>query len=66
MAMTLRLSEEQAERLRSTAEREHLSMQQVALKAIDEYTLRRTRRRDELLARIVTEDAAVLKRLGKA
>jgi predicted transcriptional regulator len=66
MAMTLRLSEEQSDRLRATAEREHLSMQQVALKAIDEYTLGRVRRRDELLARIVAEDAGVLKRLSDA
>ena len=64
MAMTLRLSEEQTQRLRETAERESLSMQAVAAKAIDEYTQRRTQRRDELLAKIVNQDADVLKRLG--
>jgi hypothetical protein len=37
MAMTLRLSDEQAERLRRKAEAEHRSMQQVALAAIDAY-----------------------------
>lgn len=66
MAMTLRLNEEQTERLRMAAERESLSMQAVAIKAIDEYTQRRTRRRDQLLAMIVEQDAGVLKRLGDA
>ena len=65
MAMTLRLNEEQTERLRMTAERESLSMQAVAIKAIDEYTQRRTHRRDAL-AMIVEQDADVLKRLGDA
>jgi hypothetical protein len=37
MAMTLRLSDEQAEALRRKAEAEHRSMQQVALAAIDAY-----------------------------
>lgn len=37
MAMTLRLSDEQAEALRRRAETEHTSMQQVALTAIDAY-----------------------------
>ena len=37
MAMTLRLSDEQAEALRRKAEAEHRSMQQVALAAIDSY-----------------------------
>jgi hypothetical protein len=37
MAMTLRLSDEQADALRRRAEVEHTSMQQVALTAIDTY-----------------------------
>ena len=37
MAMTLRLSDEQAEALRRKADAEHRSMQQVALAAIDAY-----------------------------
>jgi hypothetical protein len=37
MAMTLRLSDDQAEALRRRAEVEHRSMQQVALAAIDAY-----------------------------
>ncbi|MGW0046275.1 ribbon-helix-helix protein, CopG family [Nocardia cyriacigeorgica] len=57
MAMTLRLSDEQAAALRRRAEAEHTSMQQVALAAIDNYVNQPTgqgRRRavpvDELLA----------------
>lgn len=66
MAMTLRLTEEQTERLRATAEREGESMQAIAVRAIEEYTTRRVARRDELLQQIVAEDADVLRRLGDA
>jgi predicted transcriptional regulator len=66
MAMTLRLTDEQTRRLRATAELERTSMQAVAIRAIDEYTTRRARRRDELLSQIVEEDAEVLRRLGDA
>lgn len=62
--MTLRLSEEQTARLREAAAREGLSMQAAALKAVDEYISRRAATRDALLARILTEDAAVLRRLA--
>lgn len=64
--MTLRLTDAQTERLRSTAEREGSSMQAVAVRAIEEYSNRRMALRDELLQRIVEEDAAVLRRLGDA
>jgi predicted transcriptional regulator len=64
MAMTLRLSEDQTRALRDAAAREGTSMHAVALKAIDDYTERRRARRDELLAQIVNEDAAVLARLA--
>jgi predicted transcriptional regulator len=64
MAMTLRLSEDQTARLREAADREGLSMQAAALKAVDEYINRRTARRDALLAQILAEDAGVLKRLA--
>ena len=40
MAMTLRLTDEQAAALRARAEREGRSMQQVARAALDEYLLR--------------------------
>lgn len=62
--MTLRLSEEQTAALRAVAEREGLSMQAVALKAVDEYINGRTRRRDALLKQILAEDAGVLDRLA--
>lgn len=66
MAMTLRMTDEQAARLRETAEREGLSMHAVAIKAIDRYVDQRTTRRDALLADIVAEDAGVLQRLADA
>lgn len=65
MAMTLRLSDEDAAALRETAEREHRSMHEVAVDAISRYTRQRTERRDEALARIVTEDAELLRRLAE-
>ena len=64
--MTLRLSEEQTAKLRETAEREGVSMQAAALKAIDEYVNRRSQRRDEILARIVAEHDGLLRRLAEA
>lgn len=66
MAMTLRLDEEQTERLRAAADREGTSMQTLAIRAIEEYTSRRIELRDELLKQIVEEDAAVLDRLADA
>jgi predicted transcriptional regulator len=64
MAMTLRLTDEETEQLRLTAEEENRSMQEVAREAIREYTGRHTARRDEALARIIHEDVALLGRLG--
>lgn len=64
MPMTLRLTPEEAEALRDTARREHRSMQEVAREAIAAYVSSRTRRRDDLLVRIVDEDADLLRRLG--
>ena len=55
MAMTLRLSDEQAEALRRRAEREGRSMQQVALAALDDY-LTRTED-DELTERLAQRGA---------
>ena len=62
--MTLRLSNQETEALRETAQREHRSMQEVARTAIKEYVTRRIRRRDAHLAEIVREDAELLRRLG--
>lgn len=66
MAMTLRLSAEQTEKLRATAEREGISMQAAALKAIDDYVDRRTQRRDQIINQIFTEDAGLFDRLADA
>jgi predicted transcriptional regulator len=65
MPMTLRLTAAETEALRETARREHRSMQEVARTAIDEYVTGRTRRRDEHLRTIVSEDAELLRRLGE-
>ncbi len=64
MPMTLRLTREEADALRETARREGRSMQTVAREAIAAYVTGRARRRDQTLARIVTEDAELLRRLG--
>lgn len=64
MPMTLRLTPEETEALREAARREHRSMQAVAREAIIAYVSSRTRRRDDHLARIVAEDAELLRRLG--
>ena len=66
MAMTLRLTPEQAAALRETAQREHRSMQDVARSAIDEYVHGRRRARTAHLDVIVAEDAELLERLGRA
>lgn len=66
MAMTLRLSEEQTAKLRETAEREGVSMQAAALKAIDDYVNRRTKRRDAILAGVVADHDGLLRRLADA
>jgi predicted chitinase len=58
--MTLRSTDEQTARLRDTAAREHTSMHAAALTAIDQYTTRRTQRRDEFIAQIMIEDAEAL------
>src|SRR5215213_498182 len=65
MAMTLRLDDELDAALEETARREHRSKQDVVRVAIQQYTSRRSRLRDEALARIVTEDAELLRRLGE-
>lgn len=62
--MTLRLTPDETEALRETARREHRSMQEVAREAIALYVSTRTRRRDEHLARIVADDAELIRRLG--
>jgi len=63
--MTLRLTEDEAEALRSYSQHAGRSMQDVAREAIRLYVSDRTRRRDDLLARIVHEDAAALDLLAQ-
>jgi predicted transcriptional regulator len=67
MAMTLRLSDDQAEALRRRAEKEGRSMQQVALAALDDYLLRSED--DELTDRLADQGAQrfqdLLRRLGE-
>jgi predicted transcriptional regulator len=67
MAMTLRLSDDEAQALRARAEREGRSMQEVARHAVRDYIERTSRR--ELLDRVLDEDlpryAEALRRLGE-
>lgn len=67
MAMTLRLSHDEAEALRLRAEHETRSMQEVARQAIREYI--ETHSRAELLDRVLDEElpryAEALERLGQ-
>jgi predicted transcriptional regulator len=64
MAMTLRLTDEQAAALRATAEREGRSIHETVVIAIDEYVSKRTKKRDALIAQIIDEDREALDRLG--
>lgn len=65
--MTLRLTSEQADALRTRAQREGRSMQQVALSALDEYLLRTAD--DELTNHLAEQGAQrfaeLLRRLGE-
>lgn len=64
MAMTLRLTDEQAAALRETAEREGRSMHETAVTAIEEYVSRRTKKRDAIIAKVTRERADLMRRLG--
>jgi predicted transcriptional regulator len=64
MAMTLRLSDEQAAALRATAEREGRSIHETVVVAINEYVTKRDHKRDELIKQILEEDREALDRLG--
>jgi predicted transcriptional regulator len=67
MAMTLRLSDQQAEALRRRAEKEGRSMQQVARTALEEYLLRTEddERTDGLADQGARRYAELLQRLGE-
>lgn len=64
MAMTLRLTDEETEALRKTAEAENRSMQEVARTAIQKYVTNHRDRVQEILERIAVEDAELIRRLG--
>lgn len=66
MAMTLRLTDTEDKALSEAAAREHRSKQEVARAAIIEYTSRRTRKRDDAIARITAERGDLMRRLGDA
>lgn len=67
MAMTLRLSPDEADALRARAELENRSMQEVAREAVREYIERTSKR--ELLNRVLDAElpryAEALRRLGE-
>lgn len=65
MAMTLRLSDSETEALRGYAEMTGRSMQDVARQAIGEYIRERSKTRQAILQRIVSEDDALLNLLSK-
>lgn len=67
MAMTLRMTETDTARLRSQAEAEGVSMQEIALSAVRQYLDRKTHRRmvDESLDDVMGRYATTLKRLGE-
>lgn len=67
MAMSLRLTDTQQEALRTRAAAEHTSMQDIALRAVDEYIERHSR--EDLVRglgqRIKVDYADALRRLGE-
>lgn len=65
MAMTLRLTDDETEALRRTAESEGLSMQELARKAIREYAERWESQRDAYMIEWAQKNAGLLRRLGE-
>jgi hypothetical protein len=65
MAMNLRLSPTQNKALKKVAAQKGISMQEAALRAIDEYISHRADKLNESIARIKSEDAQLLERLSK-
>jgi hypothetical protein len=63
--MNLRLTDAQTEALRARAASEGRSMQEIAVKAIEEYVADRPRRLRDAIARVRSEDAELLDRLSK-
>jgi len=65
MAMTLRLTDDETEALRRTAEGEGTSMQELARRVIREYTDRWETRRDAYMTQWAEKNASLLRRLGE-
>jgi predicted transcriptional regulator len=65
MAMTLRLTDEEAKQLRKYAESTGRSMQDVARQAIRDFVRDRNATRDRILRHIVEEDRALLDLLAE-
>lgn len=63
--MTLRLTEEETEALRAYAKESGRSMQDVAREAVRSYVSDRVKKRDAILARIVSEDRELLDLLAE-
>lgn len=63
--MNLRLTDSELAALRSKAEQEGRSMQEVARTAISEYVSDRPAKLREAIARVRDEDAELLERLGR-
>lgn len=64
MAMTLRLSDDESEGLRQAAQREGLSMQEVARKAIRSYVEGWEASREDFLKGFVRDNEGLLDRLA--
>ena len=65
MAMNLRLTDSESEALRTKAEQEGRSMQEVAKTAIAQYVSERPQRLLSAIDRVRSEDAELLERLSK-
>ena len=65
MAMTLRLTDDETSALRSRAEKEGRSMQDIARTAINDYLSERPERLRGAIDRVRSEDAQLLERLGR-
>ena len=65
MAMNLRLTPEQTAALKKAAAEDGISMQEAALRAIDNYASRRRQLLLGAIEKIRSEDAELLRRLAK-
>ncbi|MCW2600807.1 MAG: hypothetical protein JWM02_2636 [Frankiales bacterium] len=64
MSVTVHLSEDEVQALQRMADREGRTPEQVARRAVLEYTSGWRRERDRLIEAILQEDVTVLRRLG--